>query len=210
VILGNGDGTFQTRQIYAGDPSGSTGMDIGDVDQDGDADVLLSNYYSHDVSVHLNLGDGTFEEPHRRYGAAGNLIDIRVRDFTGDGVLDFSVGTRFDLNSVGVQIIPGIGNTPTGIDDHSIELVKEYKLEQCYPNPFNPSTKIKYSIPQSSSVVIKVFDILGKEIETLVNEEKPARSYEVEFNATNLPSGVYFYQLISGNFVETKKMILLK
>jgi hypothetical protein len=210
VLLGNGDGTFQTRQIYAGDPSGSTGMDIGDVDQDGDPDVLLSNYYSHDVSVHLNRGDGTFEEPHQRFGAAGNLIDIRVRDFTGDGVLDFSVGTSFNINSLGVQVIPGIGSIPTRINDRSSELVKEFKLEQCYPNPFNPSTRIQYLIPQTTIVVIKVFDILGNEIETLVNEEKQTGTYELTWYADNLPSGVYFYRLQAGSFVQTKKMVLMK
>ena len=105
----------------------------------------------------------------------------------------------------------------------------EYELKQNYPNPFNPVTKIKYQIPELSFVTLKVYDVLGNEIETLVNEEKPIGSYEVEFNAhsgqvRNLPagrqglsSGVYFYQLSavpsSGSgqaFVETKKMVLLR
>jgi len=85
-----------------------------------------------------------------------------------------------------------------------------YNISQNYPNPFNPSTKIKYSIPQSSNVVIKVFDILGNEIEKLVNEEKPAGIYELMWNAERLPSGVYFYQLKAGPFVETKKMVFMK
>jgi len=85
-----------------------------------------------------------------------------------------------------------------------------FSLFQNYPNPFNPSTKIKYSIPQSSNVVIKVFDVLGNEIETLVNEEKSTGTYEVTWYAEQLPSGVYFYQLKAGSFMETKKMILLK
>ncbi|MCU0414870.1 MAG: serine hydrolase [Ignavibacteriaceae bacterium] len=88
--------------------------------------------------------------------------------------------------------------------------ISEFYLEQNYPNPFNPSTKIKYSIPQLSNVVIKVFDILGNEIETLVNEEKPAGTYEVTWNAKQLPSGVYFYQLRAGEFIQTRKMILIK
>ena len=85
-----------------------------------------------------------------------------------------------------------------------------FNILQNYPNPFNPSTKIRYSVPQSLNVVIKVFDILGNEIETLINEEKQARTYEITWNAIDLPSGVYFYQLRAGNFVETKKMLLLK
>jgi len=79
-----------------------------------------------------------------------------------------------------------------------------------YPNPFNSTTKIKYSISQSSFVVIQVYDILGNEIETLVNEEKTSGVYEIVFNAANLSSGIYFYQLKAGNFIQTRKMILLK
>ena len=85
-----------------------------------------------------------------------------------------------------------------------------FSLEQNYPNPFNPSTKIKYSVTQSSNVVLKIYDVLGNEVATLVNEEKPAGSYEVEFNPSSLTSGVYFYKLQAGSFVDTKKMILQK
>lgn len=90
------------------------------------------------------------------------------------------------------------------------ELPTEFLLTQNYPNPFNPSTKIRYSVPQSSNVMIKVFDILGNEIETLVNEEKPVGTYEITWYAEGLPSGIYFYKIQSGSFVETKKMILTK
>lgn len=91
-----------------------------------------------------------------------------------------------------------------------VGLPTEYNVAQNYPNPFNPSTTIKYSIPQSSNVIIKVFDVLGNEVVTLVSEEKPSGTYELNWNAANLPSGVYFYRLQAGSFVETKKMILLK
>jgi hypothetical protein len=98
---------------------------------------------------------------------------------------------------------------PTGIEQFEGE-VGTYSLSNNYPNPFNPSTKIKYSVPKSSNVVIKVFDVLGNEIETLVNEEKAAGTYEVTWYAEQLPSGVYFYQLQAGDYINTKKMILLK
>jgi hypothetical protein len=95
--------------------------------------------------------------------------------------------------------------------------LKEYKLNQNYPNPFNPSTKISWQSPVSSYQTIKVFDVLGREVATLVNEEKPAGEYEVEFTTANLPSGIYFYQLRAtpiggqaGNYVETKKMVLIR
>jgi len=85
-----------------------------------------------------------------------------------------------------------------------------YDLEQNYPNPFNPSTVIKYSIPEVSKVVLKLYNLLGEEVAILVNEEKIVGYYKVEFNAANLPSGVYFYRIQAGSFVETKKMILLR
>ena len=87
---------------------------------------------------------------------------------------------------------------------------KDYILYQNYPNPFNPVTAIKYSLALPSAVQIKVFDILGNEIVTLVSEEKPAGNYEVIFDASDLVSGVYFYQIKAGSFIDTKKMVLLK
>ena len=94
----------------------------------------------------------------------------------------------------------------------------EFSLEQNYPNPFNPSTSIRYTISsviasatkQSQLVTLKVYDVIGNEVATLVNEEKPAGSYEVKFNAVGLSSGIYFYKLQAGNFIESKKMLLLK
>jgi hypothetical protein len=85
-----------------------------------------------------------------------------------------------------------------------------FSLEQNYPNPFNPTTTINYQIPELSFVTIKVFDVLGNEIEILVNEEKQTGTYELTWYAEQLPSGVYFYQLKTGSFIETKKMVLMK
>ena len=89
-------------------------------------------------------------------------------------------------------------------------ITNSYQLEQNYPNPFNPYTTIKYSIPTQSFVQLKVYDVLGNEVETLVDEEKSIGSYTVSFNASNIPSGVYFYSLNAGDFTQTKKMILMK
>jgi photosystem II stability/assembly factor-like uncharacterized protein len=99
----------------------------------------------------------------------------------------------------------------SSVEEEEIDdIPTDYNLTQNYPNPFNPSTKIRYSVPQQSQVIIKVFDLLGNEIETLINEEKPAGIYEITWYADGLTSGVYFYQLRVGKFVETKKMILLR
>ena len=86
----------------------------------------------------------------------------------------------------------------------------KFNLSQNYPNPFNPSTKIAFTIPQTAFVNLTVYDILGREVTTLVNEEKHAGNYRIEFKTENLPSGIYLYKLQAGNLIETKKMILLK
>ena len=98
-----------------------------------------------------------------------------------------------------------------GISQISTEVPDVYSLSQNYPNPFNPSTTINFSIPKSSDVSLRVYDVLGKEIATLVDEFKNAGSYSVDFNATSgLTSGVYFYTITTGNFTDTKKLMLIK
>jgi hypothetical protein len=108
--------------------------------------------------------------------------------------------------------------TLVGIEENKSDIPTKFALSQNYPNPFNPSTTIKYSIPRSirrgehsvSQTTLKVFDILGREVATLVNKQQKAGNYEVIFDASNLSSGVYFYRLQSGSFVETKKIVLLR
>ncbi|HMN17995.1 MAG TPA: T9SS type A sorting domain-containing protein [Ignavibacteriaceae bacterium] len=87
---------------------------------------------------------------------------------------------------------------------------KRFSLNQNFPNPFNPATSIQYAIANKQFVRLKVYDILGKEITTLVNENKEAGNYSVDFNAAELPSGVYIYQLSTADFTQIKKMILTK
>ena len=103
----------------------------------------------------------------------------------------------------------------TEVEQITDDLPKIYNLFQNYPNPFNPSTIIKYSIPNvetrhASSVQLKVYNVLGQEVITLVNEQQKPGHYEVIFDATNLPSGTYFYRITAGNFIATKKLLLLK
>jgi hypothetical protein len=87
---------------------------------------------------------------------------------------------------------------------------KTFALEQNYPNPFNPTTTIRYGITEKSIVKIILFNAIGEEVALVLNEEKESGYHQVEFNAATLPSGVYFYQLQAGSFVETKKMVLMK
>jgi hypothetical protein len=99
----------------------------------------------------------------------------------------------------------------TGIDEELVGLRPEtFALYSNYPNPFNPSTKIRYAIANTAFTTLKIYSLLGEEVESLINEEKSPGVYEVNFDATSLTSGTYLYKLQAGNFTETKKMILLK
>ena len=103
----------------------------------------------------------------------------------------------------------GFSNVVTDVENE-FNLISEYRLDQNYPNPFNPSTTISYTIPMTSNVSLKIFNVLGKEVATLVNETKNAGNYSINFNAVGLSSGVYFYQLTTDNFTSTKKFTLMK
>ncbi|MFA4924829.1 MAG: T9SS type A sorting domain-containing protein, partial [Ignavibacteriaceae bacterium] len=113
------------------------------------------------------------------------------------GSSDYSPVQKFTRSGVGVE---KLGNT----------LPTAYLLDQNYPNPFNPETSIRFSIPSESFVTVKVFNTLGEEVTTLVNEQKTAGVYSVSFKANNITSGIYFYTINANNFTSTKKMILLR
>ncbi len=104
----------------------------------------------------------------------------------------------------------GYSKYPTSVDNIQTNAPVIFSLSQNYPNPFNPTTKIKYQLPELSKVRLTVYDVLGREIKVLVDQEKPAGTYEVEFDAANLPSGVYFYRIEAGKYSDTKKLLLLK
>ena len=142
----------------------------------------------------------------------GNISAVTEWSLVGleDGLYDWSI-RAVDAAYVGSTFSIGtfqIGGTTSVETD--IVLPKEFSLNQNYPNPFNPSTTIKYSLPVDARVQIIVYDILGKEVAELVNENKPIGNYEINFNASELASGIYFYKIQAGRFVETRKMILMR
>ena len=100
-------------------------------------------------------------------------------------------------------------SSPNPVDEFG-QLPDRFELEQNYPNPFNPTTTISYSLGRRSHVGLKVYDILGREVQTLVNKELGAGYHEIIFDASTLGNGVYFYRMETGNFSKTKKLILLK
>ncbi|MBN2424743.1 MAG: discoidin domain-containing protein [Calditrichaceae bacterium] len=135
-------------------------------------------------------------------GLSSTPISIIYMYFDG-GSTDVKSGiVQFDDLHIGVQ--------PTAIDEPSIEAPIAYELGNAFPNPFNPKTKIKYSIPNSDHVKIEVYNVLGQHVKSLVNEYKHAGQYIVEFDGMNLPSGVYFYTIRTNKYTAAKKMILMK
>ena len=133
---------------------------------------------------------------------AGDEVEMWVGISVGDNESEMIANMglakdKYDLITVGVE------------KDYST-IPTDYVLNQNYPNPFNPSTTIRFAIPQSEFVSLKVYDVLGNEVANLVNEELAAGSYKVQFDASSLTSGIYFYQITAGNYSETKKMNLIK
>ncbi|MCH8035074.1 MAG: T9SS type A sorting domain-containing protein [Bacteroidetes bacterium] len=178
--------------------------------QDGETTKLLYNlrkdglYSSRNDSIYWCMVDGTEDLP-IYFGPTGFFDDRNMKNIFIESIKkELFLGTAKGIYKT--TIITNIAN------DNNVEY--NFSLNQNYPNPFNPSTTISYQIPETSFITIKMYDVLGNEIATLVNEEKPAGSYEVEFHTAiyswQLTSGMYFYQLKVGNYVETKKMLLIK
>jgi hypothetical protein len=153
-------------------------------------------------------------------------LDSRKRTFSGVStpLLDIEIVRGFGVvyqnmwelgesrNVLRGCMINGIvfgDTTIVSVEDES-PIINNYRLEQNYPNPFNPTTKIKYQIPKAGLVTLKAYDVLGREVVTIVNEEKLTGNYEVEFGGSNLSSGIYFYRLQAGDFIDTKKFVLIK
>ena len=138
----------------------------------------------------------------------GATSSVKLFDNAGNYIEDFissGAGNLLTPNAVVIR-----ENNAVSVSESGNSFINNYILEQNYPNPFNPGTIISFSIPNSEFTQLKIYDALGTEINSLVNEYKQSGNYDIEFNAENLPNGIYFYRLISGNYSDTKKMILLK
>jgi hypothetical protein len=178
-------------------------------------DLFFNNYYTgYAVGGSGNTGlvliktmDAGYNWYSQYDSTNGNLSSIQfVNENTGYCVGDFTNGVILKTTT---------GGRPIGIQPKGTEIPSKFSLSQNYPNPFNPTSKIKFDIPFIGAQYIEpvqliVYDILGREIAMLVNEELKPGSYEVELNASNFPSGTYFYRLQSRDYTETKKMVLIK
>ena len=144
-------------------------------------------------------------------------IDYSINDADAtnerEGILAYSLNNEDksygDVSRWAYTWIGSLWN-PVGVENEAGQTVNEYTLSQNYPNPFNPSTQIQFSVKNTGLVSLKIFDVLGREVATLVNKELSTGNYTVNFNAAGLASGIYFYRLESGSFIKTNKMMLLK
>jgi len=152
---------------------------------------------------------------------AGTLVDdpVLIPSFNsktlavGDSAIYYvAVGYGFNNNTMlaNMQLAQQKYNIITAVKSNTNNIPANYSLNQNYPNPFNPSTNISYQLPKSGFVTLKVYNALGKEVATLVNEQKQVGKYSVDFSALGLSSGIYFYSIHSGSYFATRKMILLK
>ncbi|HCY74397.1 MAG TPA: hypothetical protein DHV28_00615 [Ignavibacteriales bacterium] len=172
--------------------------------------LTISSYGS---TLFAGTVDGYF---YKSTDDGNNWVDI------GDGLPAFGSSSANEvIGIIGNNILCGTYSTGifwrplnevvTSVNDNAeSKSPVSFDLSQNYPNPFNPSTTIKFQLPKAGMVTLKVYDILGNEVAALVNEEKAAGQYEVNFNASALASGVYIYKIQSGSFINSKKMILLK
>jgi len=191
------DGTSQATIIISPKNNSDTLLASG-------KQINLSNTGSGLLSSVTDLGDGTYE------------ATITAPIAVGSDTVSAIVISGTDTVSIFRKVIVTYAN-PVSISENPAS-PNSFYLYQNSPNPFNPNTVISYQLPVTSKVLLKVYDALGNEIATLVNEEKSSGTYKVEFNSQsshsrevwNLPSGIYFYELKAGNFADTKKMILLK
>ncbi|MBN1397180.1 MAG: fibronectin type III domain-containing protein [Bacteroidetes bacterium] len=148
----------------------------------------------------------------------GTYYFVTVDVGPSSGNITTAIKTNADINIAAGFIMENILDAPlagnlsviTDVENIELSAVKEFSLSQNYPNPFNPTTNIKYQLPKHSYVVLKVYNLLGQEVKTLVDQYQQQGAYEVKFNAQSLTSGIYIYSLKAGNFSQTKKLILLK
>jgi len=200
---------FGSGHVFKSTNSGDTWTDISDNLPDVPAPAVIvdmnnSNhvYIGTDIGVFVSTdGGGSWQDFNDGLPDAVQAMDLNIT-YANNVIRVMTHGNGGYERKLLSQI-------PVGLEQDPL-VVSDFKLEQNYPNPFNPSTTISWQLPKDAFVSLKVFDVLGNEVATLVNEEKSADSYQTEFDASFLTSGTYFYRLVAGNFVQTKKMILLK
>ena len=186
-------------QNYYSDPSGVIKNNGASPDSDI-SDLYLNYFVSYPPSQYVS---SSFSGSQNSYTFTGDYAVDSTHNKTAAGGYTY----HFDAH-VNISITPY--KSPTAIKSNPNNIPKSYQLYANYPNPFNPSTMINYQLPMTSHVTLKVYDILGREVETLVDQKQNPGKYGITFDAGRFSSGVYFYRIVAGNYTATKKMALLK
>ena len=207
VFMGKGDGAFNPRVDYPG--CRPHAIASRDYDLDGDIDMAVPNNECNSVSVFLNNGDGTFTLQSTLSAGTGTN-HVVAEDFDGDGDFDLAVENFDNDGSPGNTVSVFMNDAISTVAENESAIPTFYSIEQNYPNPFNPSTEIQFSLPRRSFVTLKMFDIVGREVATLVLQELDAGTHRTRWDAAAMPSGVYFYRLQAGAFTDAKKLIIVR
>ena len=209
ILLRNlGNLVFADEEIITRQTDGFVVMDY---ENDGDKDIVTMNerLETNGITVFLNDGFGNFTTRENCYFQYANGVpwSIIASDFDRDGRTDIAITSTNDS----LFVLYNLGGGTVGIQEQETEEIPtSYALAHNFPNPFNPSTTIQFSLPQAGDVTLKIYNLLGEEVKTLVDEYKEIGKHSVQFNASQLASGIYFYRIQAGSFIETKKMILLR
>jgi len=205
--------SFESKVNFNGGTYGALDIAVSDLNGDGKPDLIAANNSSNGtISVFENKATGpgittSSFAPKINFATGGKPIAIAISDLDGDNKPD--VVTVNDDNSI--SILRNTSGASSVIGGREInKSPKTFVLQQNYPNPFNPSTNISFSLASKAFVSLKVFDVLGREVSSLLFEELSAGSYSKKWNAEDLISGVYFYRLQVGIYTETKKLVLLR
>ena len=186
--------------------TGTTGLQV----------VFNAAYLHNNLAIKIEKGLGWVDETPSSGTVAPSGSQPVVVSFNSTGLTPnttyngfLNVGSNDPLRPVkNIRLKIIVGNT--GVQNVVTGIPTEFELKQNYPNPFNPSTVISYALPKDGYASIKVYNAVGKEVATLVNENKKAGYYETRFNGADLASGLYFYKIEAGNFTQTRKMLLIK
>lgn len=200
-------GVFEAR--FIGDDIGIPELGQGSYKDYRTGDRSFRDTKTHGLRYQVGAGTSIVISWNLSNGATGILQDI----ITGNLINEIMRGTgSFTVTNPGAfnKLKVTINYSTTEVQESPLQLLQAFSLAQNYPNPFNPSTAIDFHVPVSSFVTVKVFDVLGKEVATLVNERKSPGAYRVNFNASGLADGVYFYRLQAGQFAQTRKLVLLR
>jgi hypothetical protein len=208
LLRNQGNRTFIPEAVPVNSAVALAAMDY---ERDGDLDVVTANRQLDDngVTVLLNDGTGHFEARFNCYmpSVSGVPFGVVASDFDLDGRTDVAIASSFDM----VLVLYNLGGGVSGVDDGgAAEVPAALALEQNFPNPFNPSTRIRFSLPSAGMVSLRLCDLLGREVRTVVREHRDAGRHEITFDASGLASGVYFYRLEAGGGALTRKLLLLK